>query len=34
MKQVSILDFGAKISDSLQTQAIQRAIDTVYLAGG
>lgn len=34
MKQVSILDFGAKISDSLQTQAIQRAIDAVYLAGG
>ena len=34
MKQVSILDFGAKISDSLQTQAIQQAVDAVYLAGG
>ena len=34
MKTVSILDFGAAVSDSLQTKAIQAAIDEVYLSGG
>lgn len=30
----SIVDFGAKVSDLLQTEAIQKAIDTCYLNGG
>ena len=34
MKNVSILDFGAEISDRVQTQAIQSAIDACFLAGG
>lgn len=34
MKIVSVLDFGAEVSDRLQTAAFQRAIDAVYLAGG
>ena len=29
-----VTDFGAKVSDALQTAAIQKAIDTCYLAGG
>lgn len=33
--KVSVLDFGAKATlDSLQTEAFQKAIDTVFLAGG
>lgn len=34
MLTVSILEFGAAVCDRLQTEAIQRAIDRVYLAGG
>lgn len=29
-----ITDFGAVVSDALQTDAIQKAIDTCFLAGG
>lgn len=34
MKNVSILDFGAAVSDRVQTAAIQNAIDACFLAGG
>lgn len=34
MKQYLITDFGAKVSDALQTKEIQRAIDACFLAGG
>lgn len=34
MKTFNICDYGATISDSLQTRAIQNAIDACYLAGG
>ena len=34
MMNCSILDFGAVITDALQTDKIQKAIDTVFLAGG
>ncbi len=34
MKEVSIIDYGARISDALQTRAIQSAIDDCFLAGG
>ena len=34
MKTVSILDFGAVENNKLQTSAIQKAIDHVFLAGG
>ena len=34
MKEFSILDFGAGISDRVQTKAIQSAIDACFLAGG
>lgn len=33
-KLVNIKDFGACANESLQTRAIQDAIDTVFLAGG
>ena len=29
-----ITDFGAVVSDALQTEAIQKTIDTCFLAGG
>ena len=29
-----ITDYGAVVSDALQTEAIQKAIDTCFLAGG
>ena len=33
--KVNVLDFGAKPTlDTLQTEAFQKAIDTVFLAGG
>lgn len=34
MRICNILDYGAKISDSLQTEAIQAAIDDCFLTGG
>ena len=34
MKTFNILDYGAKTSDSLQTRAIQAAIDDCFLSGG
>lgn len=34
MLNCSILDYGAKITDALQTDSIQKAIDAVFLAGG
>ncbi len=30
----NIIDFGAKVSDLLQTEAIQNAIDKCFLNGG
>ena len=30
----NIADFGARVSDSYQTEAIQKAIDTCFLNGG
>ena len=34
MKQYNILDYGARIADSLSTAAIQNAINACYLGGG
>ena len=34
MKEYRITDFGAKICDKLQTEAIQSALDACFLAGG
>ena len=34
MNTYNIIDFGAKVTDVLQTEAIQKAIDTCFLAGG
>ena len=34
MKIFNILDYGAKICDTLQTEIIQKAIDDCFLAGG
>lgn len=34
MKKFNILDYGAKMCDALQTNAIQAAIDDCFLAGG
>ena len=34
MKQYNIVDFGARCSDRLQTEMIQRALDTCFLEGG
>jgi len=34
MKTYNITDFGARCSDTLQTEAIQKALDTCFLEGG
>ena len=34
MMNCSILDFGARVTDVLQTEHIQAAIDACFLAGG
>ena len=34
MKTFNIVDYGAKFCDKLQTEAIQKAIDECFLAGG
>lgn len=34
MKIINVCDYGAKTCDELQTEAIQKAIDDCFLAGG
>ena len=34
MKEFNIRDYGAKFADTVQTKAIQTAIDDCFLAGG
>ena len=34
MKTFNIVDYGAHFCDKLQTEAIQKAIDDCFLAGG